>query len=338
MLNKGKTICFIMVICVLFIFNGSIVNAEDQSSIKNKIVPTKEKYCFILYQVDNTQMIVNGVSEDIVPGENVFPTISNERVFIPIRSLVEKLGGSVEWIGEENKILIKLNSNYIQMQLNSKKAFVNSHELVLDEEPVTINDRIMVPLRFVAENLGYKVKWIPENMIIAVGAEILQDTFESDNFFTEDLSLYDAVTKQSLYIGMPKADVEKILGLPSGKPSFGLYNYYGLSIFYRNEKIAGLIIQTNVNRYTTIRNVNFFSSKDYVLEKYGKSINDNDSNAAMFAFQKTNNLLAKLESMEKVNSLNKENIYIISFSFNKNSDNTVSSILIGDYAFISYYK
>ena len=37
-----------------------------------------------------------------------------------------------------------------------------------DVKPIIINDRTMLPLRFVAENLGYTVQWDPATRTITI--------------------------------------------------------------------------------------------------------------------------------------------------------------------------
>jgi hypothetical protein len=45
------------------------------------------------------------------------------------------------------------------MWVGSKIAVVDGVEVMLDKEPIISNSRTLVPLRFVAENMGYQVEW-----------------------------------------------------------------------------------------------------------------------------------------------------------------------------------
>lgn len=47
----------------------------------------------------------------------------------------------------------------IIMNVGSKKVLVNGQEIELDVAPIIQNKRALVPLRFVAENLGYTAEW-----------------------------------------------------------------------------------------------------------------------------------------------------------------------------------
>lgn len=56
----------------------------------------------------------------------------------------------------------------IVLQLNNLIASVQGSEKRLDVAPYTVNNRTLVPLRFVAEELGAKVDWNPTNQSITV--------------------------------------------------------------------------------------------------------------------------------------------------------------------------
>ncbi|MZQ75276.1 MAG: hypothetical protein GT589_03855 [Peptoclostridium sp.] len=53
----------------------------------------------------------------------------------------------------------KVYANKIELTIGKQMATVNSKAVTLDAAPVIMNDRTMVPLRFVAEALGCKVGW-----------------------------------------------------------------------------------------------------------------------------------------------------------------------------------
>ncbi len=89
-------------------------------------------------------------------------------VRVPIRVIIEELGGSIIWSAEEKKILIQLNDKKIELQINKSAAIVNGNDAVLQEPARIINSRTMIPLRFVVENLGYNVKWEGETRKVII--------------------------------------------------------------------------------------------------------------------------------------------------------------------------
>jgi len=48
----------------------------------------------------------------------------------------------------------------VVMWLNNREIIVDGEAKNMDVAPQTINDRTMVPVRFVAENIGCQIAWI----------------------------------------------------------------------------------------------------------------------------------------------------------------------------------
>jgi len=47
----------------------------------------------------------------------------------------------------------------IVLTIGSNKALVGTEEVELDAVPELVNGRTMVPVRFIAETLGFEVQW-----------------------------------------------------------------------------------------------------------------------------------------------------------------------------------
>ncbi len=133
-------------------------NASDTSRPKN----------FILMKLDDPYMSVNGVRQEIDPGRGTAPIIKNSRTIVPIRSIVEAMGGSVGWNSSTRQIDLKSGSNSVVMTLNSKNLTVNGMAKEMDVSPESINDRTYVPIRFSAENLGCAVDWLNSTKQIVI--------------------------------------------------------------------------------------------------------------------------------------------------------------------------
>ncbi|MEK5394299.1 copper amine oxidase N-terminal domain-containing protein [Paenibacillus sp. FSL K6-2859] len=99
---------------------------------------------------------------------SVTPIVSKGATLLPIAPIVERLGGTVEWSGNERKITIKLETQTIELWLDQKKALVNSKEKSLTVAPTVVKGRTMLPVRFVTENLGAIVRWNRESKIVMV--------------------------------------------------------------------------------------------------------------------------------------------------------------------------
>lgn len=90
---------------------------------------------------------------------DVPPVVEAERSFVPVRSIFEKMGAEVTWIGSRQQVIIRSVKARIVLNLDSKTAYVNNKAVELDVAPFALNGRTLVPVRFVSEELGYDVKW-----------------------------------------------------------------------------------------------------------------------------------------------------------------------------------
>jgi photosystem II stability/assembly factor-like uncharacterized protein len=116
--------------------------------------------------VGDPMMYIDGVGQEIDPGRGTTPVIVPEwgRTVVPIRAIVESLGGVVSWDGMERRVTINFGDALIELQVDNPKARVSGSEKWIDPDnhdvkPTIINSRTMLPLRFVAENLGATVSW-----------------------------------------------------------------------------------------------------------------------------------------------------------------------------------
>ena len=132
----------------------------------------------IILQINNPYMTVNGIKKEIDPGRGTVPVIVKGRTLVPIRAIIEELGGTIGWDGNERKVTIKLKNIQIELWIDKKNAKVNGTLKELDVPPQIINGRTMLPLRFVTEELGCTVDWDGTTKTITItynGEEIKQE-------------------------------------------------------------------------------------------------------------------------------------------------------------------
>lgn len=113
----------------------------------------------ITMQIDNPYMSIGGKIKEVDVGKGTAPKVVNDRTLLPIRSLVEELGGTVEWIDNENKMIIKLYTKTIELFVDQTVSYINGVKETIDIAPTVINDRTYLPLRYIAETIGCDVAW-----------------------------------------------------------------------------------------------------------------------------------------------------------------------------------
>ncbi len=94
----------------------------------------------------------------------VAPIIQNSRTLLPIRALIETLGGTVGWDPVARKATIALTGTTLQLWIGKPTATVNGRSVQIDAAdkrvvPVITAGRTLLPLRFVAESLGLDIAW-----------------------------------------------------------------------------------------------------------------------------------------------------------------------------------
>jgi hypothetical protein len=113
----------------------------------------------IILQIDNPYMKVNGSEKEIDPGKGTAPVIVSGRTLVPIRAIIESMGGTIDWYSPERKVTVQQNGSLIELWIGKTTTRVNGVSKITDVAPNIINERTMLPLRFVSENLGCDVKW-----------------------------------------------------------------------------------------------------------------------------------------------------------------------------------
>lgn len=88
------------------------------------------------------------------------PMLLNGTTMIPVRDVVELLGGSIAWNAETQRINISYHYKTISMTVGSKIAYISGIPTPLQQAPVLIDGFTMVPLRSVVDGLGCSVNWI----------------------------------------------------------------------------------------------------------------------------------------------------------------------------------
>lgn len=97
------------------------------------------------------QRLESDVSPYILPKVNV--------TMVPLRVISEGLGASVLWSQATRTVTIKKSDSVITMTSGRQQATVDSSVVDLDASVELKQGRVMVPIRFVSENLGIQVTW-----------------------------------------------------------------------------------------------------------------------------------------------------------------------------------
>lgn len=96
------------------------------------------------------------------------PVIQDDYTLVPIRFLFEQMGADVTWNQDTQTATITQDNKAITFGIDDTDASVNGSTVSMDVPARLINDKTMVPVRFLSEELGYTVDWDGDNRIITI--------------------------------------------------------------------------------------------------------------------------------------------------------------------------
>ncbi|MCL2164230.1 MAG: copper amine oxidase N-terminal domain-containing protein [Oscillospiraceae bacterium] len=118
---------------------------------------------------EDVRVEVNGVAI-VFPDQQ--PFIENDRTYIPVRFVVEALLADVVWEDELELVTITRDDVTLSLTIGDPVLIVNEagvdRNVEMDVKPILLNDRTMIPIRFVAEALGCAVDWIESTNTVTI--------------------------------------------------------------------------------------------------------------------------------------------------------------------------
>ncbi|MHC1722584.1 MAG: N-acetylmuramoyl-L-alanine amidase [Aminipila sp.] len=113
---------------------------------------------------DDVNLVIN--NKEVA--SDVMPIIQNDRTLVPARAVFEALGGKVEWDQSTYTVTVKCDNDVVILKINNKVATVNGADKMLDVPATIIQGRTMIPVRFVAEELGFLVGWVDSTRTVTI--------------------------------------------------------------------------------------------------------------------------------------------------------------------------
>lgn len=129
------------------------------------VLPANAINKMIVLKIGDPYMSLDGVRQAIDPGRQTKPVVINGTTLVPIRTIVENMGGSLTWDPKLKKVTVLYFGKTIRLTIGYNKADVKEWNVakwqskILTIKPMVVNGRTMLPLRFVTEELGATVTW-----------------------------------------------------------------------------------------------------------------------------------------------------------------------------------
>lgn len=126
----------------------------------------------IKMKINDVNYSINGESKKM----DAKPFIKNNRTLVPLRFVVEALGGEVNWDGENRLVSLNSNGKNIELKIDSPIIKIDGKDVKIDQAAIIKGDRTYVPIRFIAENLDMVVNYINESREIEISSFENKDT------------------------------------------------------------------------------------------------------------------------------------------------------------------
>lgn len=146
---------------------SAVANIED--AIKD--APKTDAF----YEKANELYKKNGDTKDFkvfVDGSKVAfdvpPKVEDGRTLVPVRALTEAMGADVKWDANAKTATITKGEKTIKLTAGSNQASVDGKLITLDVPAKIDEGRVLVPLRFIGENLDKNIGYLGETKLISV--------------------------------------------------------------------------------------------------------------------------------------------------------------------------
>ena len=152
------------------------INIQDYGRNPKIIAKLGNKTSTLSLYDENTKLIkmkINDVNYSI-NGESkkmdAKPFIKNDRTLVPLRFIVEAIGGEVNWDNDNRLVTVNSKGKTIVLPIDSKTIKIDGKDVNIDQAAIIKGDRTFVPIRFIAENLDMVVNYINESRIIEISS------------------------------------------------------------------------------------------------------------------------------------------------------------------------
>ena len=126
---------------------------------------------------------------------DVLPFITTEgRTMLPMRKVFEALGAQIAWDDSSQTVTATKDGISISLTIDKKLANINGVYKEMEVPPMLVENRTLVPVRFIAEALGAQVTWDPDNELVEILSIANNGTVNNYNSMKEELDRLTVVS------------------------------------------------------------------------------------------------------------------------------------------------
>jgi outer membrane protein assembly factor BamB len=161
---------FLVPIPVLSGKNTYLFEATDKVGNTSQKTITVKGVEHIVVQLTIGSLVIIVNDKEAIIDAPPFIHVESKRTMVPVRFVVEPIGGNISFDAAEQKVTILREENQIELWVNRNTALINGNQVPVDVvpslTPMIVSGRTFLPLRFVSENIGFKVDWDPKKYMV----------------------------------------------------------------------------------------------------------------------------------------------------------------------------
>jgi hypothetical protein len=298
-MKKRFTIIYVIALALILleISSSSIALSKSQSTVYHSAAqPLSE----INFTVGSKEYKVGKVKKTM----DVVPFTKDARTLIPIRYVVEAIGGKIEWSQNTQETSITVDSTNIIMRVGEPTATVNGVVTPIDSTnpkvmPLNVGRRVFIPLRFVLETIKAEVIWNPYGRLITI------------RYPKPELFLFDGAKYSVKYPSNWKRETDKddvLLMSPEGNNIMVMVEHYESTVTVDEYYDAFLVNMKKINKgmkilsQTTVsvsglegRKITYTVSDNGLILKMTQIITAKDKDGYLIGYLADNNLYSNYE-------------------------------------------
>lgn len=150
------------------ITSSTKVDLTSSQILYGRLTENKTAKRIITLQIGNSRMTVDGVYKNI-DNNGTVPLIRNSRTLLPVRAVFESMGGTVGWDSNTKVVSLTKDGKTLYLGINNSVSWdSNAKAYSLDSAPVIINNRTMLPIRFIVEYFDGDVSWNSDTKTVTI--------------------------------------------------------------------------------------------------------------------------------------------------------------------------
>lgn len=174
---------------VLLVFIGSIFYPGTAGA---------EESINVMFTVGRNSYFINGIEHSM----DVVPCLEEGKLYLPLRFAAAAVGigeDKIVWDSRVKKVSLQKPGGTIEFQVGSPIFRDINSDIEMDAVPIIKEDRMLLPLRWVAEALRFNTTWNPVTLTACIGND------NAEFYYRQGYDYIDTEQYQTALISLQKA-------------------------------------------------------------------------------------------------------------------------------------